>query len=73
MQGKTDIIVNKGKSTVRSRKLVAILGKSQPLVVNTALVSKKYCSMTPPFLLTFEMFNKKVHNCLVDHLGCLLM
>jgi len=23
--------------------------------------------MTTPFLFTFEMFNKKVHNCLVDY------
>ena len=31
-----------------------------------ALIGKKYRSQTPPFLLTFEIFNRNVHNCLVD-------
>ena len=30
------------------------------------LISKKSRSRTPPFLLTFEIFNHNVHNCLVD-------
>jgi hypothetical protein len=29
-------------------------------------MGKKYKSLTPPFLLTFEIFNHNVHNCLVD-------
>ena len=27
---------------------------------------RKSRSQTPPFLLTFEIFNRKIHNCLVD-------
>jgi hypothetical protein len=31
-----------------------------------ALVGGKSRSQTPPFVLTFEIFNRNVHNCLVD-------
>jgi hypothetical protein len=31
-----------------------------------ALIGRKSRSQTPPFLLTFEIFNINVHNCLVD-------
>ena len=31
-----------------------------------ALIGGKSRSQTPPFLLTFEIFNRNVHNCLVD-------
>lgn len=34
--------------------------------INSALIGQKSRSMTPPFLLTFEVFNNKLHNCLVD-------
>jgi hypothetical protein len=34
--------------------------------VNVALIGDKSGSHTPPFLLTFEIFNRNVHNCLVD-------
>ena len=30
------------------------------------LISRKSRSQTPPFLLTFEIFNRNVHNCLVE-------
>ena len=30
------------------------------------LIGRKSRSQTPPFLLTFEIFNRNVHNCLVD-------
>ena len=33
---------------------------------NVILIGDKYNSHTPPFLLTFEIFNKNVHNYLVD-------
>ena len=36
-----------------------------------ALISMKSRSQTPPFLLTLEIFNRNVHNCLVDS-GALL-
>ena len=31
-----------------------------------ALIGRKSQSQTPPFLLTFDIFNRNVHNCLVD-------
>ena len=31
-----------------------------------ALIGRKSRSQTPPFLLTLEIFNRNVHNCLVD-------
>ena len=31
-----------------------------------ALIGGRSRSHTPPFLLTYEVFNKKLHNCLVD-------
>ena len=27
---------------------------------------KYYMKMTPPFLITFEIFNMNVHNCMID-------
>lgn len=33
---------------------------------DTILIGDRSNSHTPPFLLTFEIFNKNVHNCLVD-------
>ena len=34
--------------------------------VDGAFIGSKSRSQTPPFLLTFEIFNKNFHNCLVD-------
>ena len=34
--------------------------------VNTYSEDKKGKHFIPPFLLTFEVFNKNLHNCLVD-------
>ena len=31
-----------------------------------ALISRKSISQTPPFILTFYIFNRNVHNCLVE-------
>jgi hypothetical protein len=30
------------------------------------LIGRKSRSQTPPFILTFKIFNRNVHNCLVD-------
>ena len=38
---------------------------NQP-AINSALIGHKSKSMTPLFLLTFEFFNNKFHNFLVD-------
>ena len=35
-------------------------------IVNTCFEDKKGKPFVPPFLLTFEVFNKNLHNCLVD-------
>jgi hypothetical protein len=37
----------------------AVIKKQQTSIVNT-------CRNVPPFLLTFEIFNRNVHNCMVD-------
>jgi hypothetical protein len=34
--------------------------------INAALIGEKSNSHTPPFLLTFEIYNRNAHNCLVD-------
>ena len=34
--------------------------------VDGMLIRRKSRSQTPPFLLTFKIFNHNVHNCLVD-------
>ena len=34
--------------------------------MNVSLIGGRSKSHTPPFLLTFEVFNKNLHNCLVD-------
>ena len=33
---------------------------------NIALIGGRSRSHTPPFLLTYEVFNKNLHNCLMD-------
>ena len=35
-------------------------------LVNASSIGKKSDSSTPPFLLTFEICNHKVHNCMID-------
>jgi len=34
--------------------------------VNTCAGDRKEKTFVPPFLLTFEIFNRNLHNCLVD-------
>lgn len=34
--------------------------------IDIALIGRRYKSYTPPFLLTFKVFNKNLHNSLVD-------
>jgi len=43
-------------------------GKSPDKVdaTDTVLIGEKSNSQTPPFLLTYEMYNKNLHNCLID-------
>ena len=54
----TSSIENKEKETEEEKRL-------NPRE-DGALIGRKLRSQTPPFLLTFEIFNINVHNCLVD-------
>lgn len=54
----TSSIKNKEKTTEEEKRL-------NPRADGT-LIGRKSRSQTPPFLLTFEIFNINVHNCLVD-------
>jgi hypothetical protein len=36
------------------------------VVTNASLTGQRSRSTTPPFLITFEIFNRNVHNCMVD-------
>ena len=49
---------NKEKTTEEEKRL--------NLRVDGELICRKSRSQTPPFLLTFEIFNKNVHNYLAD-------
>ena len=40
--------------------------KGKLAVDKTSLIGKNSKSTTPPFLLTFEIYNINVHNCMVD-------
>jgi hypothetical protein len=43
-----------------------ISGEIRKPNVNTITTDKKPRSSVPPFLLTFEIYNKNLHNCLVE-------
>ena len=40
--------------------------KGKSLAKKSSLIGKNSKSTTPSFLLTFEIFNRNVHNCMVD-------
>ena len=40
--------------------------KRKAMADKASLIGKNSKSTTPPFLLTFEIFNRNVHNCMVD-------
>jgi len=40
--------------------------KGKATADKASLIGKNSKSTTPPFLLTFEIFNRNVHNCMVD-------
>lgn len=46
------------------RPPTSIANKIDP--TDITLIGGRSKSHTPPFLLTFEVFNKNLHNCLVD-------
>ena len=57
-----------GKTATNGEKVKSMvsMGNANQPVINTSIVDKKYSSMTPPFFMTFEIFNMNVHNCLVE-------
>ena len=58
-------IENHTTSTNQGENLTPIdLGNKK--IVNTFSEYKKGKTFVPPFLLTFEVFNRNLHNCLVD-------
>jgi hypothetical protein len=62
---KTLVVANKSSSDSKEKKTEEEVRKSNPRA-DGALIGKRSRSQTPPFLLTFEIFNRNVHNCLVD-------
>jgi hypothetical protein len=62
---KTSTIANTS-STDNKNKTTEEELKRPNIRVDGALIGKKSRSQTPPSLLTFEIFNRNVHNCLVD-------
>ena len=66
-----DIIGGENKDLGMSIQIINF-GKSRgkkPSIVNIALFGKKSNSNTHPFLLTLEICNKNVHNCLVNSIA----
>jgi len=57
---------NTGLATSQANQIASVK-VSNPLSINSDLIGQKSISHTPPFVLTFEVFNNKLHNCLVDY------
>ena len=45
---------------------LTITDKEKSTADKASLIGKNSKSTTPPFLLTFDIFNRNVHNCIVD-------
>jgi hypothetical protein len=54
----TSNVEGKERTTMEEKKL----NPRQDVI----LIERKSISHTPPFLFTFEIFNRNVHNCLID-------
>lgn len=53
-------------SNVEDKEKTTMEEKKPNPRANGMLIGRKSRSQTLPFLLTFEIFNRNVHNCLVD-------
>ena len=62
---KTSTIANTSRTENKDKTTKEEVKRPNPRADGT-LIGRKYRSQTPPFLLTFEIFNRNVHNCLVD-------
>ena len=49
-----------------SKTVVGFNSNIKTVTDKYTLIGKNSKSTTPPFLLTFEIFNQNVHNCMVD-------
>ena len=67
-QGKNTIEYTVGAMKGKS-KVVHSIEKTTPKrqsTINASLTGQRSKSTTPPFLITFEIFNRNVHNYMVD-------
>ena len=62
--GKTSTITNTSSTKNKYKTTDEEVKRLNPRA-DGALIGRKSRSQTPPFLLTFEIFNRNVHNCLV--------
>jgi hypothetical protein len=74
LQGNTakkskEINVGEKKGTSKTYPFDDANAPKSQVVVNTFLSGQISRSTTPPFLVTFEIFNKNVHNCMMDSCG----
>jgi predicted aspartyl protease len=62
---KTSTVANTSNLDNNEKTIEEEVRKPNPRV-DVTLIGKRSRSQTPHFLLTFEIFNRNVHNCLVD-------
>ena len=67
-KGNTVVNLVKHITTLTNGKETSMIASFNkiPIALNNTILGKGSKSMTPPFLLTFEIFNLNVHNLLVD-------
>jgi hypothetical protein len=62
---KTSTVMNTSSTDNKEKTMEEEVKRPNPRA-DGALIGRKSKSQTPPLLLTFEIFNRNVHNCLVD-------
>jgi hypothetical protein len=71
MQGKISICTKKINVGMKKGMTKTISSSNNTpskiqVAMNASLTRQRSISTTPPFLVTFEIFNRNVHNCMVD-------
>jgi hypothetical protein len=71
LQGKTstgtqEINIGTKKGTTKASSSNNYTQSKSQIVTNASLTGQRSRSTTPPFLITFEIFNRNVHKCMVD-------
>jgi hypothetical protein len=64
--GTKEANVGTKKGTTKVNSANNITPSKIQVVTNVSLTGQRSRSTTPPFLITFEIFNRNVHNCRVD-------